>query len=124
MLADLVELMKRAALDAVRNSNPLAVIFGTVIKESPMEIQVNQKLILQQKLDQLIFTRNVTDYEIEVTPDAWPTNVAGGEYAHSHIIPKDKVKIKIHNALKKDEQVIMFQLPGGQKYIVWDRMVN
>ena len=123
MLADLVECMKMAALDAVRNSNPLCIVFGVVTKESPLEITVNQKLILQDKLGQLIFTRNVTEYEIEVTPDAWPTNTAG-EHPHSHIIPKDKVKIKIHNGLKKDDVVIMFRQEGGQKYIIMDRVVN
>lgn len=123
MLADLLDVMKQAALDAVRNSKPLSIVYGTVTKESPMEITVNQKLILKEKLEQLVFTRNVTDYEMEVTPDLWPTSVAGGEYAHSHTIPKEKVKIKIHNALKKDEQVIMLQMAGGQKYIIMDRMV-
>ena len=124
MLADLLECMKQAALDAVRNSKPLGIVYGVVIKETPLEIQVSQKLILKDKLGQLAYTRNVTDFEIEVTPDAWPTNTAGSEDPHSHIIPKNKVKIKIHNGLKKDDVVIMFREEGGQKYVIMDRMVS
>ena len=74
-------------------------------------------------MGQLAFTRNVTDYETEVTPDAWPTNTAGTEDPHSHTVKKNKVKIKVHNALKKDDVVIMFRQEGGQKYVIMDRMV-
>lgn len=116
MLGNLVESMKKAAIDAVRNTDPTCIIYGKVIKESPLEIQINQKLILREA--QIVLTRNVTDYEIEVTPQQWSTGSADG---HSHGI-SGKKKIMIHNKLKLGEELIMIRQTGGQEYIVLDRM--
>jgi hypothetical protein len=58
LLADLVESIKKAALDAVDNSSPCCLIFGKVIQESPLRIQVNTKLILEKS--QLFITSIVS----------------------------------------------------------------
>ena len=63
MLPDAVELvktMKKAALDAMESSKPVAVYFGEVQSVSPLKINVEQKMILGEA--QLILSRNVTDF--------------------------------------------------------------
>ena len=79
-MPDLVESIKKAALQAVDNSKPCGLMFGTVISDSPLKIQVGQKLILTD--DQLVLTRNVTDFEVEVSTN-WGTSSSLGSHTHS-----------------------------------------
>ena len=126
MLGDLVDSMKKAALEAVENTDPTCIMYGTVISASPLQIQVNTKLILEE--NQLVLTRNVTDYTVSVSGS---TNSAGGHKhtdslggdtssggGHSHGISS----IKFLNALKAGEEVILIRQSGGQEYIVLDRV--
>ena len=62
---DLLNSIKKAAQEAVDASKPVALLFGKVLNTSPLEINVEQKMILSS--EQLVLTRNVTDYETEVT---------------------------------------------------------
>lgn len=136
MLGDLVESMKTAALEAVENSNPSCIMYGKVINTAPLQIQVNMKLILEE--NQLVLTRNVTDYTIDVTPQSWGTSIAvqnpddmgmmhifgnpeTGGTNHGHSISGRK-KLTIHNGLTVGEEVILIRQAGGQEYIVFDRV--
>lgn len=140
-MADLVESMKRAALEAVANSDPSCIMYGKVISEAPLQIQVNVKLILEEA--QLVLTRNVTDFKTEVTVD-WLTEESLGPHKHdagsltdgegrsvsgetgetdlTHTHPiTGRKEIIVHNALKAGEEVILIRQSGGQEYIVLDR---
>jgi hypothetical protein len=46
LLPNLVELIKRAAVEAVNESKPTAVLFGKVSSLAPLKINIDQKLIL------------------------------------------------------------------------------
>ena len=121
---DLVKLMKKAALDAVNASRPANMVFGKVISEKPLKIKVDQKLILTSA--QLTLSRNVTDYKLSVTLDHTTESASGGSgessfASHSHGIKGTKT-LTVQNALKVGEEVILFQVSGGQKYIVIDRI--
>lgn len=128
---DFVKLIKKAAIEAVNASMPSDVTLGKVISESPLKIKVDQKLILTEK--QLILTRDVTDYEIEMEPSLneqphfhVTEKTSGGSEAaafaeHDHQY-KGRKKFLVYNALKKDEKVILIQMSGGQKFIVIDRI--
>lgn len=113
--AELVKLLKRAAMDAVEASKPVNVVFGKVTSANPLKINVDQKLTLTT--DQLILSRNVTDYTVEVTID-WNTESSSN---HKHSV-EGKKKMKVHNKLKKDERVILLRQQSGQKFIVLDRV--
>lgn len=65
LLADLVQSIKTAALEAIEAEKPCDAIFGTVTSASPLNITVDQKLVLSEA--QLILTRHVTEYEIDMT---------------------------------------------------------
>lgn len=128
---DLVKVMKKAAVDAVKASKPADIVFGKVINEKPLKIKVDQKLILTDK--QLVLARNVTDYEVEMEPslneaphyhltEARSGGSGDAAFAsHTHEY-KGRKKFLVYNALKKDEEVILMQIAGGQKYIVIDRI--
>lgn len=78
-MGDLVKAIKKAAMDAYRNSDPTKIMFGTVIQVNPLKIQVNQKLFIAES--QLILTRNVTDYKITVSFDLESSEELGN---HKH----------------------------------------
>ena len=62
-----VELVKRAALEAVEASKPVNLQFGTVLSTAPLRIQVDQKSIYTEAM--LLLTRNVTDYQVFMSVD-------------------------------------------------------
>ena len=133
--------MKRAALEAVEASKPVNVYFGQVVSASPLQINVEQKMILGKA--QLILSRNVTDFKTMVTVQ-WETekeekththNVEGSDgegdsinitsktqnVKHTHEIVGQK-EITIHNALEVGDEVILIRQQEGQKYVVIDRI--
>ncbi len=131
-LADLVQAMKMAAMQAFQNSDPTAWMMGEVISTSPLQIQIEQRLTIDEDL--LILTRNVTDYTVSISQD-WGTGAALGSHSHSysegttgganlshnHTVIADE--ITIHNGLEEGETVLLLRQDGGQKFIVVDRVV-
>lgn len=127
MLADasgLVEAIKKAAVEAVGAGKPVNVCFGKVVSEMPLIINVEQKMELGEQ--QLILTRNVTEYATTISVN-WETENGGGDTGetadgqHRHHVMGQKQAI-IHNALKTGDEVIIIRQQEGQKYIVVDRI--
>lgn len=128
---DFVKAIKKAAVEAVAASRPADITFGKVISENPLKIKVDQKLILTTA--QLVLTRDVTDYEIEMEPSLneqphfhlTEATSGGSNYdsfaSHTHRYEGRK-KFLVYNALKNGEEVILLSMSGGQKYIVIDRI--
>ena len=48
-MSDILEIVKRAALDSVEQNAPAAVMAGKVVSSDPFQIQVEQKLILAKE---------------------------------------------------------------------------
>lgn len=143
-MADAVEFtktIKRAALEAVEASKPVNVCFGQVVSVSPLQINVEQKMVLGKT--QLILTRNVTDFKTMVTVQ-WETEKEKDTHTHkvegidsegdsieltsreqstkhTHEVTGQK-EITFHNALEVGDEVILIRQQEGQKYIVIDRI--
>ena len=81
-MLDVNDLLK-AATEAVDASKPVAILFGKVLNISPLEINVEQKMILHSA--QLVLTRNVTDYSTDVTV-VWSSNDTQLNANHTHNI--------------------------------------
>ena len=143
---ELVEALKKAALDAVESTKPVYAYFGEVISVSPLKINVEQKMILGEA--QLILSRNVTDYKTSITVN-WETEnytmkdtgkVSGetesdGEPEHTHkfeIVNESsdthnhkitgKKEVTVHNSLAVGDEVILLRQQEGQKFIILDRV--
>lgn len=126
MTTGIVQIIKETAVNAVNASNPVSFTFGTVIKENPLEIKIDNNLILKQEDGVLKLARNVTDYEVEMTMQWTTENTSGGSgessfESHNHGI-RGKKKVTIHQGLKLNEKVILVKIQGGQSYLVWDRV--
>jgi hypothetical protein len=123
---DLLNVIKKAALDAINASQPCDFCFGKVTSTSPLKISIEQKMTLGAA--QLVLTRNVTDFSTEVTMNWETESKSGGSgepafAAHNHSITGRK-EILIHNDLKPGDEVVLMKQKGGQKYLVLDRLVK
>ena len=124
MLPNAVELVKQAAVEAVEATKPVQFLFGKVISVSPLKIQVSAKSIYTEKM--LILTRNVTDFEVDMTVSHITENRAGGSgdpafASHNHEY-KGKKKFKVHNALIVGDEVVLGRVQGGKRIVVIDRI--
>lgn len=128
--AELIQVLKKAALDAVQASKPSAVCFGKVTSASPLKILVEQKMTLGRA--QLILCRSVTEYTAEMTVDhdteeetehthSTKDGEDTGPTKHRHAY-KGKKEFTVHNGLAVGDEVILLRQQGGQKYIVVDRI--
>lgn len=145
---ELINIIKKTALEAVDASQPCNVLFGTVTSTSPLQVNVNQKLILTSEF--LVLTKAVQDYEVDIevshyveddtfdeshTHKFTGTDSNGDTFSettkdtsnldgtHNHKYKGIK-KIKIYNGLKSGEKVILIKIKGGQKYVILDRISN
>lgn len=135
---ELVKVIKRAATDANEAAKPSNIVFGKVVSVTPLQINVEQKMVLGKS--QLVLSRNVTDFRTAIsmtTADGWATEssthkheikdtyTSGGtceDNTHKHNINKKGLMITIHNGLAVGDQVILVRQRGGQKFIVLDRV--
>ena len=101
----LVRAMKQAGVSAVSAEKPVSICFGNVISESPLKVQIDQKLTLSAA--QLVLTESVTDHDVEMT-----------------INGSAKQTYTIHNNLSVGDEVVLLRQQGGQKYIVIDKVVK
>lgn len=114
---DILLMIKKAAMDIFISMKPTEICYGTVETVSPLTIRINQQLLLES-ID-LVLTRNVIDYDLEMTVEH-TTEVADG---HSHGYSGRKV-FRVNNALIQGEKVILLRNQGGQKYLVLDKVVE
>lgn len=132
-MANPVELVKQAAIEAVATSMPSGIFFGTVLSVNPLEIDLEQKMKLKEKA--LVLTTLVQDFEVDMTVDhrtephththtISDTFTGGGSASnetHSHDYVGRKTFV-VHLGLKPGEKVILLREQGGQKFIVLDRV--
>lgn len=125
--AGIIEIIKKAAMEACEAAKPVAVLYGKVIKTSPLTIDLEQKVQLTE--DFLILTKNVMDYKInlDIATSTDTTNLVANinnetvDLAHKHNVTL-KTSITVNNALKLNDKVILMQIQGGQKYVVLDKV--
>lgn len=96
-MADLLNIVKQAAVDAVKASNPVALMTGTVIKDNPLEVKVDQRFTLPA--DFLILPQSMQRKELVIN---------GTSYV-------------ISEGVQTNDNVLLLRVQGGQKYILLDR---
>lgn len=98
--------------------------YGTVTSESPLTIFTDQKVKLYEQ--QIKLCRNVTDYEMDIEVSHQTEEKAGGSgdaafESHRHEY-KGRKKIKVYNALKTGDKVLVARIQGSQERVVIDRV--
>lgn len=133
MSSGLIEVMKRASLDAMDNAQMCDLRFGKVISIAPLKVQVTAQFIIPQSL--LIVPEHLTDHSVDVTIE-WNTEndthkhtisdtyTGGGSASsntHNHGVVGKKTMI-VHGALKVGDKVALLRKQGGQSYFILDRI--
>ena len=124
MSTGLIDIIKRASIEAVDNAQMCDLRYGTVVSTSPLKVRVTNLLTIPSSL--LVVPEHLTDHTVSVTMNWKTENASGGSgessYAsHSHNIDGTK-SITIHNALKVGDKVALLRKQGGQSYFILDRI--
>lgn len=125
---ELVETLKRAAVEAMQATKPVNVYFGEVVSAAPLKINVEQKMMLGEK--QLILSRNVTNFKTSIIGGniknyyytGSTTDSGTAPVSPSHVHAVGKIEITVHNGLVVGDEVILIRQQEGQKFIVLDRI--
>jgi len=108
--------IKEAAKQAVGGLDLTSAMLGEVISVSPLQVQIEQRLTIEES--QLILTRNVTDYSVQMT---FSMNTGTAE-SHRHSVSGTH-SVTVKNGLKKGDNILLIRQDGGQKFIVMDRVM-
>ena len=119
MASGLVDVMKRASIDAMENAQMTDLRYGKVTSEKPLKVYVTNLFTIPESM--LVVPEHLTDYEIEITTDGYGW-VTEDEQSHKHDIKQKKRKLKIHGALKVGDKVALLRKQGGQSYFILDRL--
>lgn len=119
MAQSLDETIKQIVGNYIAAQDLTTFLYGTVTRGAPLEIQIDADKKLTLGMDFLVLTSAVRDIDLDVEIE-WETETGGKTEPHKHEIKKEK-KMKIKNALKTGEKVILIRQQGGQKYLVVDR---
>ncbi len=149
---ELLNIIKGVVQQMMQGANLTDCVFGTVVKESPLEIKVDSFADVLEE-DDLLLTNAVKDHFVDIEV-AWKTvkdnYLQGFQQIHnnnvsaynSHTHPntgaasakmqtgdtthlhdvKGRKKIRIYNGLKVGETVLLLRRSGGQQYVVLDRI--
>lgn len=112
---NLVDVIKKAAVEAVEAGEPSDFVYGTVTSVDPLKIMVDQKLILTEEF--LILTSGVITYSV-MAKVLYKDTEKHGEHN------PDEVVLTLHNALVIGDKVIMLKSKGGQIYVVLDKIIK
>lgn len=116
-MADILTIIKRAAIEAVESRKPVRICFGQVVEAEPLRIMIDQKLTLEA--GQLVIPEAMVEHEVEIEMDD-ETDFAG-EDLHSHAVTGIKT-VLLRCGLRAGERVILMRMDGGQRYIIIGRL--
>ena len=120
---NLVQLIKKIAMDAVRAAKMCDYVTGVVTSEDPLKVKITNSFEIGEEF--LMVPQSMTYHEVEVTIKkeyGWKTKNRSGGTGDDIVL--ENVKIMIHNALKAGDEVLMMRKSGGQEFVVIDKVVK
>ncbi len=96
----LIEKIKLIGASAVEAGNPVAVVYGKVTREQPLEVNVDQRLTLPGEF--LIVPQALQEKKQRI----------GSE------------EVVLQEGLKLGDKLILLRCQGGQDYVILDRVVS
>lgn len=107
MTTGLIEIMKKAALQANDAHNLCDVRYGTVIQEIPLQIKITNDFILPESV--LVLPERLRDW-----------SCTGGIIREDGA--EEEVQYNFYNHLRVNDHVVLLRKTGGKHYIVLDRV--
>jgi hypothetical protein len=106
--------IKQAAVEALEAGQPVAILFGTVTKTNPLEVNVDQRFTLDA--DFFIVAESLTPLEVDLSPFLSHSGAESGQASSQSVL--------IRRGLQPGDRVILLRMQGGQKYLIFDRVVS
>ena len=130
MATGLIDVIKRASMDAVANAQMCDLRYGKVTSVDPLKVHITNLFTIPESM--LIVPEHLTDHEVKITLNGynWTTeNKSGGSgesnfASHNHELKQSEQTLKIHSALKVGDKVALLRKQGGQSYFILDRIPN
>ncbi len=100
------------------------ITIGTVINVDDLKIKIDDKLFLTK--NDVILSRNLTNYEVEMIVEHKTENKSGGSSesafaSHNHDYTGTKV-FKVLKELKVDDKIILIKKSGGNIYYALEKV--
>lgn len=141
----LADVLYQMMAQSAAAGQPADLCIGTVSKAKPLEVTINPAMPpLKEEI--LYLTDSVRDYNVDITIDWFTQNDSFMNGKHTHKITdtytgggscdegnlnvthkheiKGKKSMLVHNALKEGEQVLLFRVQHGQKFIILSRLTG
>ena len=96
----MLDIIKRASVEAVDAGNPVAVFFGVVVSAAPLKVLVDQRFTLLT--------------EFLIVPE---------RFIEQRVMIDDEERT-IGNRLVIGDKVILLRVQGGQQYLIVDKVVR
>lgn len=106
-MANLTEILKQAAIQAVEASDPAGILFGTVESVKPLSIRIDQKSPLPKEF--FLLTSSVKKHTVSIREESEDGRAEIRNYV-------------VDNDLAMGERVLLLRQQGGQLYIVLDKL--
>jgi hypothetical protein len=106
--AEFLQLVKKAAVEAVEATKPVKVYFGRVVCVEPLQIQVEQKLTIGES--HLVLAQSLAAHRLSITGKRLSDDTSIGE-----------LEVTVQNRLVVGDMVLLIRMQGGQKYVVVDK---
>ena len=133
MSTGLLDIMKRAAMDAMDNAQMCDLRYGKVVSIKPLKVQVTNLFTIPESL--LVVPEHLTDHTVAVTinwntenhththdiSDSYTGGGSASNNTHKHSITGKKT-MTVHGALKVGDKVALLRKQGGQSYFILDRI--
>lgn len=142
MSTGIIETIKLAALDAIENSNPCDLRFGTVSSISPLKVKVSNDFIIPEQL--LIVPEHLTDHSmitnvggsdgggggsvnVYVEGETLVITTNGTEVVTDNDVTEevevvDERTLTMYNSLEVGDNVVLLRNQGGSSYLIVDRV--
>lgn len=102
MATGLIEIVKRAAMDAVDNAQMCDLRYGKVVSTNPLKVQVTNQFTIPQAL--LTVPEHLTNRTMTIKIDGATKTMV------------------VYDALKIGDKVALLRKQGGQSYFILDRI--
>ena len=115
MNAQLTQIIKRIAVDAVETKKPLDVVIGNIISVEPLKINLSQFVDIKE--DMVVIPSEYKEHEEKIIIPEQKINLLDeNEEEKEYTIKEQEITIKIQSKLKVGMSVYLLRFNKGQKF--------
>ena len=115
MNAQLTQIIKQIAVDAIETKKPLDVVIGNIISVEPLKINLSQFIDIKE--DMVVIPSEYKEHEEKIIIQEQKINLLDeNEEEKEYTIKEQEITIKIQSKLKVGMSVYLLRFNKGQKF--------